>query len=214
MFTGFQNETFDFLWGIRLNNNKAWFEADKEQYLQTLYQPMKELAKDIFEPFRDIPGLACKVSRIYRDARYSHATLYKESLWISIRRESNSWSEHPCLFFELTPDTYSYGFVLLAPKADAIKRLRQRLEERPEEFLKLKHNLEQTTGLQIAGEEYCRKKPCQNAQIAPYYNLKQIRAFHTMALDEKVYQPELAELVKTTLQACLPLNEYCQQFAY
>ena len=41
MFTGFSPETIDFLWGIRLNNNREWFEAHKKQYQTTLYEPMK-----------------------------------------------------------------------------------------------------------------------------------------------------------------------------
>ena len=37
MFTGFTPETVDFLWGIRLNNNREWFLANKKQYVDTLY---------------------------------------------------------------------------------------------------------------------------------------------------------------------------------
>ena len=44
MFEGFRPETIDFLWGIRFNNEKSWFEAHKQEYLDYLYNPMKELA--------------------------------------------------------------------------------------------------------------------------------------------------------------------------
>ena len=30
MFTGFTDETVDFMWGIRFNNERTWFEAHKE----------------------------------------------------------------------------------------------------------------------------------------------------------------------------------------
>ena len=39
MFTGYSEKTLDFLWGIRFNNNRDWFTAHKEEYLQHLYQP-------------------------------------------------------------------------------------------------------------------------------------------------------------------------------
>ena len=42
MFTGFTDETVDFMWGIRFNNERAWFEAHKEIYLTHFYQPMRE----------------------------------------------------------------------------------------------------------------------------------------------------------------------------
>ncbi len=29
MFEGFSQETVDFMWGIRFNNEKSWFEAHK-----------------------------------------------------------------------------------------------------------------------------------------------------------------------------------------
>ena len=41
-FEGFSPETVDFLWGIRLNNNREWFEANKKNYVTYLYEPMKE----------------------------------------------------------------------------------------------------------------------------------------------------------------------------
>lgn len=61
-FQGFSPETVDFLWGIRLNNNRDWFLAHKAQYDQTLYQPMKALSQVVFAAFQDVPNLACKLS--------------------------------------------------------------------------------------------------------------------------------------------------------
>ena len=42
MFTGFTPETIDFVWGIRMNNNKVWVTANKKLYTDSLYDPMKE----------------------------------------------------------------------------------------------------------------------------------------------------------------------------
>ena len=85
MFEGFSPETVDFLWGIRMNNNRDWFAENKKNYVNYLYEPMKALGKELFEPFMETPGNVLKVSRIYRDARMHYPVPYKESLWISIR---------------------------------------------------------------------------------------------------------------------------------
>ena len=69
MFTGFTPEAFDFLWGIRLNNNRDWFLEHKKQYVTQVYEPMKALGGELFEPFAQEPGNILKVSRIYRDTR-------------------------------------------------------------------------------------------------------------------------------------------------
>ena len=39
MFEGFSPETVDFLWGIRLNNNREWFTENKKNYVNYLYEP-------------------------------------------------------------------------------------------------------------------------------------------------------------------------------
>ena len=53
MFTGFTDETVDFMWGIRFNNERTWFEAHKETYLTHFYRPMTELGDEIYEFIRD-----------------------------------------------------------------------------------------------------------------------------------------------------------------
>ena len=44
---GFSPETIDFLWGIRMNNNRDWFLSHKEDYLSRLYRPMLALAEEL-----------------------------------------------------------------------------------------------------------------------------------------------------------------------
>ena len=79
MFQGFCPETMDFLWGLRLNNNRPWFMEHKQEYQKYLYEPMKLLAQDVFAQFQDVPSMDYKQSRIYKDARMHPATPYKES---------------------------------------------------------------------------------------------------------------------------------------
>ena len=53
MFTGYSDKTQEFLWGIRLNNNREWFTAHKEDYLRHLQQPTMELGREVYEKFID-----------------------------------------------------------------------------------------------------------------------------------------------------------------
>ena len=55
MFNGFSPETMDFLWGIRMNNERSWFLAHKNAYTQFLYEPMKAWAMRSFSPFNPFP---------------------------------------------------------------------------------------------------------------------------------------------------------------
>ena len=71
MFQGFSQGAVDFLWGIRFHNERAWFEAHKEEYLTLVDRPLRELgaqaAQVMGEKYPKL-GLGLKVSRIYRDA--------------------------------------------------------------------------------------------------------------------------------------------------
>ena len=72
MFTGFTQDTIDFLWGIRFNNERNWFLEHKALYLDCLYNPMVELSQELLEfvqKERPDASLMRKVTRIYRDAR-------------------------------------------------------------------------------------------------------------------------------------------------
>ncbi|MEI3130045.1 MAG: DUF2461 family protein [Oscillospiraceae bacterium] len=98
-FSGFRPEAIDFLWQLRFNNNRDWFSAHKQTYLEALYRPLVAFSEEIFTPFAGRSGYCMKVSRIYRDARFAHAAPYKESLWLCIRRGETYWGEEPSLFF-------------------------------------------------------------------------------------------------------------------
>ena len=70
-FQGFTRETVDFMWGIRFNNEREWFMAHKEDYINTFLTPIKELGEQVYEAMHEaLPDepLILKVSRIYRDA--------------------------------------------------------------------------------------------------------------------------------------------------
>ena len=99
MFNGFSEQTIDFLWGIRLNNEKSWFESHKEEYKRVLEQPMKALASEVYKAFNEkYPelGLFCYLSRIYRDARRLFGRgPYKDCLWFTLARGETGSKSHP-----------------------------------------------------------------------------------------------------------------------
>lgn len=209
-FQGFSPETIDFLWGIRFNNNREWFEPHKKQYQQTLYEPMKALAQELSEGLRDLPELECKVSRIYRDARLHPSTPYKESLWICFRTSDLMWGEQPVFFFELTPDDYSFGFLLWFPKTAQMEQFRRLLTENPAPFTEIIQNLESSTPLKLQAEQYKRPKPCPEPALERFFAMKNLGAFLSRPIDEKLFSPDLVGEIRDTFEALKPLMRYCR----
>ena len=212
MFTGFTPETIDFLWGIRMNNNREWFLEHKKQYVDTLYQPMKALGADLFQPFLERPGSILKVSRIYRDARLHHPDPYKESLWICIRRESEWWAENPCLFFEIRPEGVNYGFSLWRPKVAAMQEFRSRIAARPEEFLTMLDSVQKAVGMEVTADCYKRPKEAPIPELQPYYAWKgDVGCIRHEAVSDAIFGPELGERAGLFLEKLVPLYDYFNQ---
>ena len=213
MFTGFTPETIDFLWGIRMNNNKDWFTANKKQYTDHLYHPMKELGAELFEPFLDRPGNVLKVSRIYRDARMHPPEPYKESLWICIRQDVEWWAENPCLYFEINPDEAHYGFFLWKMRTSAMEDFRRHITAYPDEFLELIRKTEEAVGQPITAELYKRPKPTDNPALAPYFAWKgQIACTRSIAPGPAMFSPDLKNEVADFFEKLTPLYEYFNRF--
>ena len=213
MFQGFSPETVDFLWGLRLNNNRDWFMAHKADYQKYLYEPMKMLSQDVFAVFQDVPNMDYKLSRIYKDARMHPAVPYKESLWLVMRPEGYTWSEQPSLYFEVRPEGYHYGFILWSPKSAVMERYRRYLGAHPQEYPALVRQVEKATGILLGGDEYGRKKECPHPILEPYYNRKNIRFIAGGEPGELMFSPKLGEEVIDTLKKLYPLYEYCLKFS-
>ena len=213
MFEGFSPETFDFLWGIRMNNNRDWFMAHKAQYVNTLYEPMKALGKELFAPFMDKPGNVLKVSRIYRDARLHHPEPYKESLWICIRQDVEWWGENPCLYFEIRPEGVSYGFFIWQPRTATLENFRRKITAESDSFLKLIKKTEKATGVPITAQLYKRPKPTDNKKLERFFAWKGcIDCTVTEEPGENLFTPELTQRVADFFQKLMPLYNYFNQF--
>lgn len=213
MFTGFTPETMDFLWGIRMNNNRDWFTQHKGDYVRTLYEPMKELGQAVFQPFLERPGNLLKVSRIYRDARMHPPTPYKESLWLCIRRDVDWWAENPCLYFELNPEGANYGFFYWKPRTSMLEEFRRNISAKPDDFLKLISDTEAAVGQPVTAECYKRPKPTDNPALIPYFAWKgQIGCTREISPGDRLFGPQLEEEVSGFFEALTPLYEYFNQF--
>ena len=213
MFAGFSPETVDFLWGIRLNNNREWFLQNKQNYVKYLYEPMKALGWELFRPFVESSGTVLKVSRIYRDARMHHPVPYKESLWLCIRQDVAWWGENPCLFFEINPEGVDYGFFIWQPRVATMEEFRKDITARPDKFLQMIRKAEKEAGMPITAECYKRPKKTEDPRLEPYFAWKkQIGCIRHEDFGPDCFTPELTQRVAAFFKALTPVYEYFNRF--
>ena len=212
MFQGFSQETVDFLWGIRFNNEKSWFEAHKSQYQACLLAPMRELGAQVQERILDrFPksGLNLKISRIYRDARRLFGRgPYKDHLWLSLFRWGSESGGYPVFWFELTPDGWSYGMGFWDAQAVTMMKHRSRIDRDPKPLLTLHNKLEKQKEFVLDGPEYSRPKPCAEPRLGSWYNKKSLSIGHEEELTEFLYDPTLADRLVEGFSFLMPYYDY------
>ena len=213
MFTGFTDETVDFMWGIRFNNERTWFEAHKEMYLTSFYRPMCDLAEELYGFMLDRrpnSGLIRKVTRIYRDARRLHGRgPYKESLWLSVEQAGEQWTARPTFWFELMPEGWTYGMGYWMPKPSTMARLRARITRDPGTMEKLTKGLAAQAEFTLETQDYKRPKAAApSPSLEPWFRARSFTLIHQDKLTEELFSRAVADRVKAGWAFLLPYYDY------
>ena len=206
MFQGFSEETFEFLSGIRENNNKEWFEKHKNIYTEKVQTPLRELSEEIFKPFENT-GMIYKAGRIYRDANFPPFLHYRDVLWIYIRYDALYWNKTPSLFFEISPEGAEYGFSIPKPDAAVMEFFRNDLTENSADFLDIIKKIKRKN-IKVSGDEYKRPKPCTVPEAKEFFMKKGLSASVKIPKDEISGNISLPKDIVRIFKAVSPLNEY------
>lgn len=123
----FSQKTLDFLFENRLHDDKAWFNAHKEEYREYVLHPFGELLLDMQEAMAKLDGsIICepkKISRIYKDARYSHDSIFREEVWYNFSRCVGS-DVSPTYYIVIGRGKLEYGCGYYAAPTAAMQAMR------------------------------------------------------------------------------------------
>ncbi len=213
MFQGFSQQTVDFMWGVRFNNDRTWFEQHKEEYKNSFELPMKELCREVYGDFsrrhKDL-ALVSRVSRIYRDARRLFGRgPYKDHLWFTVSQPAENWSVRATFWFELTPEEYSYGLGYWMAQASTMAKLRARMDRDPKTMEKLVRQIYKHPEFELTGETFKRPRPAPTKLLEPWYNRKNgFSVGVTRPHDELLFTPELKDVLLEEWEKLTPLYRY------
>ena len=135
--------TISFLKSLKKNNNKPWFDNNREKYLDAknnFEQFVEELLQKMVLIDEDIKGLSAKncCFRINRDIRFSkNKTPYKINMSAYFSKGGKK-SIYAGYYFHLQPEGNSFvGGGLWHPEATELKKLRQEIDYCFPEFKKI-----------------------------------------------------------------------------
>jgi uncharacterized protein (TIGR02453 family) len=121
-FAGFPPESFDFFRELALNNNKAWFDRNRERYERYVTGAFRSLLRTL-EPFLlnvnpqlEISGKTNRnFSRINRDIRFSRdKTPYKSNYYLYVFDRRRERSDAGRLYVGLSAECVTAGFSIYA----------------------------------------------------------------------------------------------------
>ena len=211
-FSGFSERTIEFMWNLRMNNNKAWFDANKDIFVRDFQTPMKQLGRDVFERVAAEFGgrdFIHKVARIYRDARrVRDGEPYRANLWFTIERPAGEWTSTPVFWFELAPENWSYGLGFYAARAETMSKLRARIDNNTKAFEKLIAPLDGQDEFVLDGPEYARKKDAPSPKTEAWYNKKTLSLIHNQQIGDALFSPELVDRIVKGYAFLMPLYDY------
>ena len=137
-----QKSTLDFLKALKKNNNKDWFDKNKEKYLAAK-QNIDEMAEALIKSFssfdKKLVGLKAKdcVFRIYRDVRFSkNKTPYKTNMGCAISPGGRK-AEEAGFYIHIEPGKSFLAGGRWMPPADHLKKIRQEIDYNGKKFHKI-----------------------------------------------------------------------------
>ena len=212
MFQGFSQQTNDFLWGIRFNNERSWFEAHKQEYLDYVQSPLRQLAQEVYARFsaahEELP-LMVRVSRIYRDARRLYGRgPYKSHLWFSLRMSGENWAEQPVFWFEIYPAGYAYGLGIYEARPALMAKFRKAMDEHPEDMLPLANAFQRQTRFRLGAEEYKRPKGTAKPPLDQWDNRKNLDLTCDREIDDLLYSRAWVDELLQAYEALMPYYRY------
>lgn len=212
MFQGFSEETNQFLWGIRFNNERAWFQDHKQAYVDYVQTPLRDLAEEVYDAFSQAHPeleLIMRVSRIYRDARRLYGRgPYKSNLWFTLRDAGENWNELPAYWFGIHPDSYGYGLGVYDARPATMDRFRRAMDENPGEMKRLASAFARQDRFRLEGEEYKRPKGNPDPPLDRWYNRKRLDLYCERQVDAQLYRRDLKDEVLEGFEALLPYYRY------
>jgi len=214
MFEGFYEETVDFLWGIRLNNNREWYTQHKDECKQYLTGPMHSLGTELRDYFAGkYPELEFNVhiSRIYRDARRNYGKgPYKDYLWMTLYDARHEhWSGVPAIWFDISADTWSYGTGCWEDRISTMRKLRARIKAAPGRLLELDRILDTQTEFTLSGEYYKKQyDDCPVPELDRWYRRKGISISHEEPVGPAITGRAFGERIRCGMEFLIPYYQY------
>jgi uncharacterized protein (TIGR02453 family) len=217
-FKGFPADLFGFLNDLKKNNNRDWFNANKERYIKSVVQPMCEFIvamkprlKSISKHYiADPKPHGGSMFRIYRDTRFSKdKTPYKTHVACQFRHDVGKDVHAPGFYVHLDTDELFFGGGIWHPPGPQLNKIRDFIADNARSWARIKNSKKVTEVGGIKGESLKRPPRGFNAEHVHIDDLKR-KSFYVMAESDpsSALRPDFIDHMSDAFGRAAPLNRF------
>jgi uncharacterized protein (TIGR02453 family) len=165
VFTGFGADALAFLSELATNNNRDWFNENKERYERSVRGPSLAFIEAIAPRLGRIAPLFVasarrsggSLMRIYRDTRFSrNKQPYKTNVGIQCRHVLGKNVHAPGFYVHIEPGACFVGAGIWRPEADVLDAIRARIADAPHAWRRAKGAQGFAGRFELGGEQLKR----------------------------------------------------------
>jgi uncharacterized protein (TIGR02453 family) len=145
----FGEDTFAFLRELKRNNDREWFNANKDRYEESVKEPFLQFINDVGPPLRKVSRnlvadprpTGGSMFRIYRDVRFSKdKSPYKTH--VGAHFPLGRGEAAPGYYFHLEPGQCFVAGGMWMPEPAALQGIRERIAARPADWKRARGKLD------------------------------------------------------------------------
>jgi uncharacterized protein (TIGR02453 family) len=184
----FTKGVFDFLNELESNNERAWWEDNKDRYITVIREPALEFINDFEVRLKKISPhfvadsrtVGGSLMRPYRDMRFSKdKTPYKTNVGIQFRHEQGKDVHAPGFYLHLEPRSCFAGVGLWTPETEVARAIRQTIHNKPVEWKRAAKakTFTDTWSIEPHAEDLLKRVPKEFGDGAPYPDDLRLKSF-------------------------------------
>ncbi len=219
-FEGFPKDFFAFFRELKANNERAWFEDNKQRFRDSVQAPMSDfinamvprLAK-VSKNFKADPKpTGGSMFRIYRDVRFSKDKRpYKENAGCHFRHALGKDVHAPGFYMHFSADEVFYGGGMYMPEPPALGAIRDAIVKKPAAWKAVKADKAFVKMFGGLGTDHMLAKPPRgydpNHPLIEDLKKKSFFAMHEASV-KAAQSPKYVDDVADAFKAATPLMKF------
>ena len=213
-----QPELITFLKELKKNNDREWFQKNKDRYESEVREPLlkfieafgprlEKISPHFVADFRKTGG---SLFRIYRDTRFSHDKRpYKTHAGVQFRHERASDVHAPGFYLHIEPEQAFVGVGIWHPDSGTLKLLRDAIVENPAKWKRAKSANAFAERFELAGDSLKRAPKGYDPDHPLIEDLRRKDFIAVMKLKEKdITAPDFLDRFTETCTAGKPFMRF------